>query len=133
MEGVILRLTAKCIGVGRAFGIRRRKTMKWSGNTDYHGSRIYALDPPPKERRSTGKMWTRLALAARRLAERLRSRSSAVPATVVLVHGRERHFSLLGAKLPAIGISGSRAVDWPFPLQKRSGGRVHLRPHDNES
>jgi hypothetical protein len=78
-------------------------------------------------------MLSRLGLAARRLAERLSSRSPAAPETMVLVHGPERHFSLLGAKLPATGISPSEPADWPFPLQKRSEGRIHLRPHDNEA
>jgi hypothetical protein len=107
--------------------------MKWGRDTDYHGSRTYALDPPPNEVHSKGTLWTRLEVAARRLTARLRSRSSAAAATAVLVHGQERHFSLLGAKLPAAGISQPQPVDWPFPLQKRFDGRVHLRPHENES
>lgn len=107
--------------------------MRWSRDTDYHGSRTYALDPLPPERRSPKKFWTSLAVALRRAVMR-RPRPCAAPETLVVVHGHERHFSILGVEMPATETSQLHRINWAFPLQEGfDGGVVGPPPHTERS
>jgi hypothetical protein len=73
--------------------------MKLGGHMDYHGSRVYAPEPASEAeeswiKRLGGRLaswtWQKLQLVLRPGAEQAAE-------TMWLVHGDERHFSLLGA------------------------------------
>ena len=88
--------------------------MKLGGNMDYHGSRAYAPDVPS----SKGSTWLlRLtaklaAWAKEKLELLLRSGSEQAANTIWLVHGDERHFSVLGAE-PDKKTRPAAASPWP--------------------
>ena len=73
--------------------------MKLGGHMDYHGSRAYAPEPTS----TTADSWVkrlggRLAARTRQKLELLlRPGADQAAETIWLVHGNERHFSLLGA------------------------------------
>jgi hypothetical protein len=87
--------------------------MKFSGQTDYHGSRAYAPELPS----TAGASWVkrlavRLAAWAKQAFESsLRPGADQAVETIWLVHGNERHFSILGSeryKRPRAAVS-----PWP--------------------
>ncbi len=75
--------------------------MKLSGQMDYHGSRAYASDLPAatmgsRVRRFGGGL---AAWARQKLELLLRPGAEQAAETLWLVHGTERHFSVLGSDL----------------------------------
>lgn len=74
--------------------------MKLGSQTDYHGSRAYAPDPPSSTERNWIKRHAdRLAVWAKQKFELLlRPGAEQAAETVWLVHGTERHFSVLGSE-----------------------------------
>ena len=73
--------------------------MKLGGHMDYHGSRAYAPEPASAAAGSWVKRFGgRLATWMRQKLELvLRPGAEQAAETVWLVHGNERHFSLLGS------------------------------------
>lgn len=73
--------------------------MKLGGQMDYHGSRAYAPDPPSV----TSESWVKrlagpfTAWATYMLEMLLKPGARQAAETMWLVHGEERHFSVLGA------------------------------------
>ena len=74
--------------------------MKLGGHVDYHGSRAYAPDLPSAAAgswasRQAGRLaaWTN-----QKLELLLRSGAEQASGTIWLVHGEDRHFSVLGAE-----------------------------------
>jgi len=89
--------------------------MKLGGQMDYHGSRAYAPDLPSAPagswlRRLGGRLaaWTR-----QKLELSLRSGAEQVSETMWLVHGKDRHFSVLGAEYDSK--PRRAAAPCPFP------------------
>lgn len=88
--------------------------MKLGGNMDYHGSRAYAPEVPSTPR---GPWLSRLtsglaAWAKEKLELLLRSGAEQAADTIWLVHGDERHFSVLGAE-PDKKPRPAAASPWP--------------------
>ena len=72
--------------------------MKLGGHMDYHGSRAYAPEPTATADSWVKRLGGRLAAWSRQKLELLlRPGAEQAAETVWLVHGNERHFSLLGA------------------------------------
>ena len=89
--------------------------MKLGGQMDYHGSRPYASDLTSTERNWIKQRAAGLATWAKRKLELLlRPSAEQAAKTMWLVHGDERHFSLLGSS--ELGMNRRRAdALCPFP------------------
>ena len=96
--------------------------MKLGGQMDYHGSRASAPDPPSV----TSESWVKrlagpfTAWATYMLEMLLKPGARQAAETMWLVHGEERHFSVLGADHD--GNSGVASLRRPGPLRKRRFG-----------
>jgi hypothetical protein len=98
--------------------------MKHGGHMDYHGSRAYAPDTPSL---GSGSWLKRLAdpftsWAEYLLATLFKPGAREAAETVWLVHGDERHFSVLGAEYDRM--PRSAVAPCPFP----EGGARARRP-----
>jgi hypothetical protein len=72
--------------------------MKLGGHMDYHGSRAYAPEPTATEGSWVKRLGGRLAAWTKQKLELvLRPGAEQAAESIWLVHGNERHFSLLGA------------------------------------
>jgi hypothetical protein len=102
--------------------------MKQGGHMDYHGSRVYAPDPPSL---GSGSWLRRLAgpltaWAEHLLTTLLKPGARDAAETVWLVRGDERHFSVLGSD------SGEKRRRSAEALWPESGARFH-RPIGHRS
>jgi hypothetical protein len=89
--------------------------MKLGSRMDYHGSRAYAPDRPSSDE---GNWLKRLGTWAKQKLELvLRPGAEQAAETMWLVHGKEKHFSLLGAGYDR---KPRRAVA-PCPFPEREG------------
>ena len=89
--------------------------MKLGGQTDYHGSRTYAPEPASTTQGSWAKrLGGRFAAWTKHKLELLLGPGADQAAeTIWLVHGEERHFSVLGSELG--GKRRRAAAPSPFP------------------
>lgn len=99
--------------------------MRLGRQMDYHGSRSYAADLPSA---ATGSWAGRLAAWTKQKLEfLLRSGADQASETIWLVHGDDRHFSLLGAEYDRRPRRGARPS--PFPeVEAQTRRPIPFRP-----
>ena len=85
--------------------------MKWSRPIDYHGSRSYEPDAP-----TVGRLSLTFAWVVSIVKEKLRRAAAPSSSSTVLLHGKEHHFSVLGAK----NSRGANDLDCVFPTTHTS-------------
>jgi len=104
--------------------------MKLGGQTDYHGYRTYAPEPAFATEGSWAKrLGGRLAAWTKRKLELLlRPGADQAAETIWLVHGEERHFSVLGSEPGA----KRRRAPSPFPEGEPRARRPAGFRADNE-